>query len=195
MRAPLALLATVVLGTLAPAASATELDRLAPARAALGLTGERLDLMRGVMATKWVARTPIEDVDQEQAVLASARAAARQRGLDPDAVAAFFAEQIEAAKEVQLGWGGRWLLRGFPADEPVPDLADLRARLAALTPAFLDALGRMADVRCARNLRARLLRVAGRRVDEPFVSDGRRAAIVDRMLAVARLAGGPSRCG
>lgn len=179
------LVALALLTVLAPPASATELDRLGPARTALALTDERLGLMRGVMATKWVARTPIEDRAQEEAVLAGARAAAVARGLDPDAVAAFFAEQIAAAKEVQLGWGGRWLLHGFPPDDPVPDLAAVRARLAALTPAFLDALERLGPVRCARGVRARLLRVAARRIDEPFVTAARRRAIVDRLLAAA----------
>lgn len=195
MRALLALvLSAVVAAAVAGPAAATEFDRLAPARAVLVLTDERLELMRGVMATKWVSRAPIEDLAQEQTVLASARAAAQERGLEPDAVAAFFSEQIAAAKEVQLGWGSRWLLHGFPADEPVPDLADVRARLAALTPAFLGHLEHVDQVLCARNVRARLLRVAARRVDEPFVTAERRAAVVDRVLAV-RPAGGRVACG
>lgn len=197
MRRPIAVLlllaATALAGPAAPSASATEFDRLVAARAVLSLTGDRLDLMRGVMATKWAARTPVEDRAQEAAVLAAARTAATENGLEPESVAAFYEQLIEAAKEVQLGWGGRWLLWGFPADEPVPALADVRAQLAALNPGLVAGLARAHEYACAKHLRPRLLRVAARQVTAPFVSEERRAAIVDALIAV-HPAGGAPRC-
>jgi chorismate mutase-like protein len=202
MRALLArgLLAAVAVAAVAASASvaaspaaATEYDRLAPARQVLSLTDDRLALMRGVMATKWAARTPIEDLAQEATVLAGARAAAAEHELQPDGVEGLFGQQILAAKEVQLGWGGAWLMHGFPADEPVPDLAAVRAELAAIGPEIVDALVHMPAVHCARNLRARLLRVADRRITTPYVTDERRAAIVGALLDV-RPAGGLEPC-
>jgi chorismate mutase len=53
--------------------------------------------MRGVMASKWQSRTPVEDRAQEQAVLMSARAAARRRGLGEAGVAAVFDVEIATA--------------------------------------------------------------------------------------------------
>lgn len=194
MRALVALLlAVAALAASAVPALATEFDRLSPARAVLTLTGERLALMRGVMATKWAARTPVEDRAQEATVLATARENAIANGLEPESVAAFYEQQITAAKEVQLGWGGRWLLWGFPADEPVPDLATVRGQLAALNPGLIANLSHLDQVACAKNLRERLLRVAARRITAPYVTEERRAAIVDVLIAV-HPAGGAPRC-
>jgi chorismate mutase-like protein len=154
------------------------------ARTALSLSDQRLSLMRGVMASKWASRTPVEDLAQERTVLDGARAAARERGLDEDGVAGVFVQEISAAKVVQLGWGGEWLLHGFPADEPGPDLAAIRAQLAALTPRIIDALAGLDGLGCVPHVRRRLLRESRHLVRTQYVTDDVRAGLVDALLQV-----------
>ena len=132
------LLALTLAGPATPARAAdADLDG---ARTVLQLSQQRLSFMRTVMAAKWASRAPIEDLAQEATVLDAARAAGAERGLSPETVAGVFAQEISAAKVVQLGWGSEWLLHGYPADEPVPDLAAVRPQIAALTPQIADAL-------------------------------------------------------
>ncbi len=154
------------------------------ARTALFLSAERLSVMRSVMASKWQTRSPVEDLPQERAVIATARAAARERGLREAGVAAVFVAEIDAAKVVELGWGNEWLLHGFPADEPVPDLAQIRAKLAGLTPRIADALAGLGDLRCRRGARAALLRDSRRLVRTRFVTNVQRTALVGALLEV-----------
>jgi chorismate mutase-like protein len=185
--AALVLVAAALIATPAhPAVAARQSGPVDAARDALSLSDQRLSLMRGVMATKWVSRRPVEDLAQEQTVIEGARAAARERGLDEDGVAAVFAQEISAAKVVQLGWGTEWLLHGFPADEPVPDLATVRAQLAALTPRIIDALAGMAGLRCTPRIRERLLRESRRLIRTQYVTDRERAGLVDALLRVHR---------
>jgi chorismate mutase-like protein len=140
--------------------------------------------MRSVMASKWQSRAPVEGRAQEQAVLSSARDAARRHGLGEAGVAAVFEAEIAAAKIVQLGWGRRWLLRGFPAGEPAPDIAQIRAKLADLSPRIVDALTELDGLRCRSGARAALLRDSRRLIRTRFVTDRARAALVDALLKV-----------
>jgi cyclohexadienyl dehydratase len=97
-----------------------------PLGALLAAIDERLSLMPWVGAAKRSAGLPIEAPEREEVVLEAAvadtRAAAVRADLPPlpeEAVRAFFAAQMEAAKQVQ--WR---TLRdaSFAVEEPVPDL-------------------------------------------------------------------------
>jgi chorismate mutase len=187
-----ALLALAALAGLAPS-PASAADRLAGAREVLALTQQRLSFMETVAAAKWLTRTPIQDPAQEASVLQSARDAAVASGLQPDSVAALFSAEIGAAKVIQLGWGEQWLLHGFPADQPAPDLATVRPRIAALTPAIVAALTQTTRVRCVRDARARLLRDAARTITVAQATPALRVAIVDATLQV-RSAGRRAPC-
>jgi chorismate mutase len=177
--------AAAVIAALAPgAATANTRSPARAARRALSLSDTRLSLMRSVMASKWQSRAPVEDRAQEQAVLSSARDAARRHGLGEAGVAAVFEAEIAAAKIVQLGWGRRWLLRGFPAGEPAPDIAQIRAKLADLSPRIVDALTELDGLRCRSGARAALLRDSRRLIRTRFVTDRARAALVDALLKV-----------
>jgi chorismate mutase len=183
--------AALVIAALAPgAATANTKSPASAARRALSLSDARLSLMRSVMASKWQTRAPVEDRAQEQAVLDGARQAARQRGLGEAGVAAVFKAEISAAKTVQLGWGRRWLLRGFPAGEPAPDIAQIRARLAGLSPKIVDALAGLDGLRCRRGAHAALLHDSRHLVRTRFVTDRARADLVDALLKVH----GKQRC-
>jgi chorismate mutase len=183
--------AALMIAALAPGvATASSSSPASAARRALSLSDARLSLMRSVMASKWQSRAPVEDRAQERAVVDGARHAARQRGLAEAGVAAVFKAEISTAKAVQLGWGRRWLLHGFPAGEPTPDIAQIRAELADLSPRIVDALAGLGDLRCRPGARAALLRDSRRLVRTRFVTDGARAGIVGALLKVH----GKQRC-
>lgn len=156
------------------------------ARTVLRLTGARLSLMEQVMASKWQSHSPIQDRAQERAVVAGALALSRSRGLADRGIRRFFGQEILAAKEVELGWGERWLWYGFPSHLKQPDLAQLRAELATFTPRLVDALARLGDLRCQPGIGASLTRASHDLIRTPFVSEARRAAIVAALLSVRR---------
>jgi chorismate mutase len=177
--------AAAVIAALAPGAATAKTGSPAgAARGALSLSDARLSLMRSVMASKWQSRAPVEDRAQEQAVLRSARDAARRHGLAAAGVAAVFEAEIATAKTVQLGWGRQWLLRGFPAGEPVPDIAQIRAKLADLSPRIVDALAGLDGLRCRPGARAALLRDSRRLVRTRYVTNRARDQLVDALLKV-----------
>ena len=105
-----------------------------PLAALVAALDERLALMPWVAAVKRSESRPIADPAQEARVIdaalaAVAEAAARSKrpAPPPDAVRAFFREQIEAGKDVQLS-----AVRDpdFAPDEPLPDLdTELRPAL------------------------------------------------------------------
>jgi hypothetical protein len=95
-----------------------------------------------------------------------------------------FAQEISAEKVVQLGYGAEWLLHGFPAGEPAPDLTTVRPQIAALTPQIADALVRTERLHCVRRARAWLLREARVIVTTPYVTPHVRRKLVDAILRV-----------
>jgi chorismate mutase-like protein len=163
---------------------AAQADDLSGARDVLLLTQQRLSYMETVAATKWASRTPITDAAQEASVLASARDLATARELNADSVANLFQAQITAAKEIQLGWGEQWLLFGYPADQPVPDLATVRPQIAALAPAIADALTRTQRMHCVPNAYRSLMKAARAIITVRFADDHLRRQIVDAVLQV-----------
>lgn len=180
-----AVVAAAVIAALAPGAATAKTESPASAaRRALSLSDARLSLMRSVMASKWQSRAPVEDRAQERAVLRSARDAARRHGLAAAGVAAVFEAEIETAKIVQLGWGRQWLLHGFPAGEPAPDIAQIRAKLADLSPRIVDALAGLDGLRCRAGARAALLRDSRRLIRARYVTNRARDQLVDALLKV-----------
>ncbi|MCW3008254.1 MAG: chorismate mutase [Solirubrobacterales bacterium] len=185
---------TLAVVLIALPAQASAADRLAGARQVLALTQQRLSFMETVAASKWLSRSPIQDSAQEATVLQAARDAATARELAPASVANLFAAEITAAKVVQLGWGDEWLLYGFPADQPPPDLTAIRPQIAALTPAIADALTQTSLAHCVRDARARLLRDAATTIATAKVTPAVRESIVDAILRV-RPVGRLAPCG
>lgn len=160
---------------------------LGAARRFLRLTAERLELMKAVMESKWLSRSPIQDRAQEQRVVQGALAITRKLGLADAGVRRVFTQEILAAKEVQLGWGTRWLNYGFPRDIKPPDLTRLRGRIAALTPKLIDALAGLRQLRCHPGARVTLTRASRRLIRTPYVSDRRRTVIIAALLSVHRV--------
>lgn len=93
---------------------------------------KRLSYMQAVAAWKVDNNRPVEDLAREKVVLDAARTKAGEVGLSGDSVTGFFQAQIDAAKDIQTCWIGRW---NDGADRPtdVPDLVeDVRPALLTL---------------------------------------------------------------
>jgi chorismate mutase len=110
--------------------------------ALLALVDLRLAFMPAVAAAKKQTGLPIDDPEQEEAVLAAVRSQAVEVQLDPGPAVAFFRAQIVAARAVQ-----RSFLALPPAARPPVDPIDLvhqaRPAIAGLSH---DILARAADV-------------------------------------------------
>ena len=120
-----ALLSLLVILLVAPLHTATAEEPI------FELIDARLELMRAVAAYKWEHQLAIEDSAREKVVLDKARLAALKAGIAPDAAEAFFISQIEAAKEIQRYWFGKWEQGSAPGI--APDLnTEIRPQLIAL---------------------------------------------------------------
>ncbi|WP_236795039.1 chorismate mutase [Amycolatopsis sp. GM8] len=108
---------------------------------------ERLRVSDDVAASKFGTDSPIDDPAREQQVLDQVRTQATALGLDPDAAAAFFRDQITASKVVQRGLFARWTAHPDEAPTTRPDLGQIRTRLDQLTTALLQELKSTVDVR------------------------------------------------
>ncbi|MEU6179807.1 chorismate mutase [Streptomyces coeruleorubidus] len=161
--------ATLALGTAGPVGAA---ERPAPvphtAAAAHGLTSvtellaQRLLLADKVAAAKYGSDTPIDDPEREARILDDVRTRAVGLGLDPDAVAAVFRDQIEANKLVQRGLYARW--DANPGERPTerPDLAkEVRPALDRITTQLLAALDDTERARTLPSCGPRLATAAG----------------------------------
>ncbi|WP_318307323.1 chorismate mutase [Amycolatopsis solani] len=154
--------ALTVAGTMTltvPAATAAEVPAGAEltANGSLGRLGpltdlvvERLRVGDDVAAAKFGTDSPIDDPAREEQVLNQVRAQAAAIGLDPDAAAAFFRDQITASKVVQRGLFARWTAHPDEAPTTRPDLAQIRTRLDRLTTDLLAGLASTVDIRAER---------------------------------------------
>ncbi|MCX5400447.1 chorismate mutase [Streptomyces sp. NBC_00102] len=113
---------------------------LGPLGPLTGLVVERLRVGDDVAASKFGTASPVEDPVREAQVLEQVRAAAGTVGVDPDAAAAFFQDQITASKVVQQGLFDRWTDHPEQAPTTRPDLAQIRQKLDRLTTELLQEL-------------------------------------------------------
>lgn len=82
------------------------------------LIQQRLSYMDEVARYKWHRKLNIEDIARETQVLDKSVAAATRFNLDDSTSRDFFAQQIEAAKEIQTGWFQQWHNLSSPAPAP-----------------------------------------------------------------------------
>lgn len=100
----------------------------------------RLLVSDAVAASKFGTEQPIYAPAREQQELQGVRQRAESLGIDPDATAAFFQQQIDASKVVQYGLFERWT--AHPDEQPAtrPGLDQLRDQLDQLTTGLLQQL-------------------------------------------------------
>ncbi|HEY1853846.1 MAG TPA: hypothetical protein VGG40_04600 [Solirubrobacterales bacterium] len=182
--------AAVALATVAGTASAAAPAPLAAAREALELTDARLELMDEVMASKWFSRTPIQDPAQEAAVKEAAVAKAQALGVAAGGTRSLFAAEIAAAKEVELGWGARWLYYGAPPDLAAPELEALRSQLSEISERIVAVLPRLLTLGRLPAARRRVGTIAGQVLRVRYLGGESRARIVDSLLAIRPAAPG-----
>jgi len=102
---------------------------------------ERLSLMKSVAAWKRANGVAVEDRARETLVLENATGAAAAAGLDAATARPFFEAQIEAAKDIQRCWIGRWEAHAAAPPETAPDLkTEIRPKLLELDRALLDSI-------------------------------------------------------
>ncbi|GAB2851970.1 chorismate mutase [Streptomyces deserti] len=154
--------AAVALGGVTPAAArpAAPAPHTAAAHAFTPMTElltQRLLLADKVAAAKYGTDTPIDDPVRERQILDDVRTRATALGLDPDAVAAVFRDQIEANKLVQRGLYARW--DAHPDERPTqrPDLVkEVRPQLDRITTQLLTELKTTQALRTVPSCEARL---------------------------------------
>ncbi|GAB2965008.1 gamma subclass chorismate mutase AroQ [Amycolatopsis acidiphila] len=145
-----AVAASVVPAVAAPAGPPSTSDSVPGSTARPGALGplgplvdlaiQRLFVSDQVAAAKFGTTQPIDDPAREQQELNEVRHAATELGIDPEATAAFFADQIAASKVVQKGLFELWTARPELAPVSKPDLTQIREELDQLTTEILGQL-------------------------------------------------------
>ncbi|MFB2583497.1 gamma subclass chorismate mutase AroQ [Herbiconiux liukaitaii] len=127
--------------------------------AVLALVVERLDTGDTVAASKFFSGQPVTDEAREAAVLDAAAARASEVGADAGYVAAVFADQITASKQIQQQLLDEWAAGSATPPASAPDLAtEVRPILDRITAELVPALGEVQEYRddpgCAEALAA-----------------------------------------
>lgn len=108
------------------------------------LSAVRLDISRQVALAKWDNGYPVADPPddpREAQVIAAAGQQAAERGVSSELARAFFADQIEASKLIQIALIAEWRRSDAAPPGNRMDLsAQLRPALDRLRPALIDAL-------------------------------------------------------
>ncbi|MEP6722460.1 MAG: chorismate mutase [Variovorax sp.] len=150
------------------------------------LSATRLDISRKVALTKWDTNQPIADPPQdprEKQVIAAAADEAVRLGLSGDLASAFFADQIEASKLVQVELMAEWQRAGQAPTDPRADLkAELRPALDRLRSRFIGELIATRRLRDTPDCRTRLAQ-ATRKHAEVHRLNALYAIALDRGLA------------
>lgn len=107
------------------------------ADASLGkLINERLSWMKDVAGAKAQQHQAIEDLAQEQKVLARAVIDAESLGLDGESVKPFIQAQMDAAKAIQYRYRADWLSTPETSWQPRP-LNEVRKQISELSDRIL----------------------------------------------------------
>ncbi|MFB2582984.1 gamma subclass chorismate mutase AroQ [Herbiconiux sp. P15] len=127
--------------------------------AVLALVVERLDTGDTVAASKFFSGQPVTDEAREAAVLDAAAVRASEVGADAGYVAAVFADQITASKQIQQQLLDEWAAGSATPPASAPDLAtEVRPILDRITAELVPALGEVQEYRddpgCAEALAA-----------------------------------------
>lgn len=144
---------------------------------------DRVKIADQVALSKWDSGRPVQDPQREAEVIANAVATAPTYGLAAQDVEAFFADQIEASKQVQYARLDAWKRQGAaPAWERQSLSNEIRPRLDRLQVAMMQDLQRLAPARRAADCEAR---VAGalKQVARDAAFDAVHRVALDRAVA------------
>ncbi len=103
---------------------------------------DRLLTMPPVARYKWDNRLPIEDLTREKKVLENTVGQATAAGLEPAYAVQVITAQMNAAKQIQLGWFQRWQLSpGTEKMVPSKDLnTEIRPAISTITERLISHL-------------------------------------------------------
>lgn len=152
----------LVLAALASSCAAAQPQPQPPVdfSALVALSATRLSLSRQVALSKWDSQHPVSDPPgdpREAQVIAEAVDRAADRKLSAALARAFFEDQIEASKLVQISLISSWHRAAqAPSDERADLKSQLRPALDRLQLLFLDELKRTEGLRSAPDCRAAL---------------------------------------
>ncbi len=135
----------------------------------IDLSARRVALMPGIAAWKRARGVPVHDAAREARVFDAAAAGALRHGLDPGAVRALFALQMELARRVQ---------RDTPADAVPLELEPARALLIRLGERLLEALAQAGPFEAPADARLAPL--------TPFLRVEERARLARALAAASR---------
>ncbi len=105
------------------------------------LINQRLSCMKEVARFKAIKRLPIEDIAQEQVVLARSVRQAKAIGLDETSISVFISAQMNVAKAIQYRYQADWF--SSPVYWQPRHLDELRTEITRLNDALLTALHTM----------------------------------------------------
>ncbi|MDF7647600.1 chorismate mutase [Pantoea sp. Acro-805] len=103
------------------------------------LINQRLSYMKDVAGYKAANHLAIEDLPQEEKVLASATQQAEKLGLEGESVKPFVQAQMDAAKAIQYRYRADWLSTPEQNWQPLP-LDQVRTKINALSASILSGI-------------------------------------------------------
>ena len=142
MRHLVAFLVGAVLSTSLGLAPVADADDAGPLYPLVDAAVQRLQTADPVAAFKWVNGGAVEDPARVQQVLDAVGADAADRGVDPQAVRAAFADQIHATEGVQYTRFGQWKFDPAAAPTSAPDLTASRAAIDDLNRTMVAEMAR-----------------------------------------------------
>lgn len=150
----------------------------------LRLMRQRLVIMHDIARWKWNGQRPIADPERERAFLDASATKARSSGLDPEFARAFFAAQIEAAKQLQDDDFRQWQAEGREKFADVPDLStQIRPRIDAVSSELLGALAALQPDLGKLMLRDRIRRQAADVLAGDGITESIRAIAIRPLMA------------
>jgi cyclohexadienyl dehydratase len=154
------------------------------------LIKHRLTFMEAVANYKWQRQLQIEDLQREQVVLDNAVKDAATFRLEPQSSRTFFSSQIQAAKEIQLGWFDHWRRTASPS--PGPDLkSSIRPQLIKLGKRILRQL-ELTREELIRSERSFLEKQFLNIVDVAYLSDGVKLKLFNSLVKIETLEKSPA---
>lgn len=101
------------------------------------LINQRMGLMKDIAANKALHHQAIEDLEQEQKVLAASLTQASQLGIDPQSIEPFIHAQMDVAKAIQYRYRADWLSSPEP-NWQARDLSSVRQKISQLSSDLID---------------------------------------------------------
>ncbi|WP_202740673.1 chorismate mutase [Acinetobacter sp. 'aerobic (ED)'] len=105
----------------------------------VALINQRLSWMKDVAGNKAIHHQAIEDLSQEEKVLAATLKQAAERGIEASSIRPFIMAQMDAAKAIQYRYRADWLAQPEENWQP-EDLNQVRTNISKLSSEIIDSI-------------------------------------------------------